>query len=74
MFIHRWALSLFPNLDPAQNATVNTEVQTSRILVVRKRKESYAREQAHPVQTWVHKATCVQKTTHKNDAVETQLV
>ena len=29
MFIHRWALSLFPNLDPAQNATVNTEVQIS---------------------------------------------
>ena len=26
VFIHRWALSLFPNLDPVQNATVNTEV------------------------------------------------
>ena len=41
------------------------------ISVGSKRKESCAREQAHPAQTQVHKATCVQKTTHKNDAAET---
>ena len=77
LFIHSSVdgqLGCFQVLAVVDSATVNTGVQTSRILVVRKRKESYAREQAHPVQTWVHKATCVQKTTHKNDAVETQLV
>ena len=50
---------------------------TSRILVGSNRKESYAREQAQTqmhmyayVQTQVHKATCVQKTTLRNDALK----
>ena len=74
LFIHSSVdgqLGCFQVLAVVDSATVNTGVQTSRILVVSKRKESYAREQTHPVQTQVHKATCVQKTTHKNDAVET---